>query len=122
MSETDRLMADDQGKQFRDGTFVRTMPRAMGKTTKMMQERIAELQMQLKHLTEALADADEYNKRLREQLRLEQRPWTVELTYDDGENPFSRKQMKIIDVGVSDHILVVGNDEVEQALKESNDE
>ena len=32
---------------------------------------------------------------------------TVQLTYNDGENPFATEDLKIIDVGVADNIYVV---------------
>jgi len=56
---------------------------------------------------------------LEEQLKLEQRPWSVEFCYNNGDNPFARIPLRIVDVGVADHILVVKNDKIEQALEKA---
>ena len=83
-------------------------------------KRIAELEGMLKLATTAKNVSEQhYQARVSEleaDLEREQRPWSVELCYDDGDNPFSRLPLKIADVGVADHILVVTNDKVEQAL------
>lgn len=55
----------------------------------------------------AIALVKKYGMELGRELELAERPWTVELCYNDGNNPFAREQLKILDIGVADHVLVV---------------
>ena len=45
---------------------------------------------------------------------------SIELCYSDGENPFARESLKIVDVGVSDNRYVVESKIIEN-LKTDND-
>lgn len=43
---------------------------------------------------------------------------TVELCYDDGNDPFARETLKVVDVGVSDNIYIVESQTVNQLQAE----
>ena len=39
---------------------------------------------------------------------------TIELCYNDGESPFQREDLKVVDIGVSDNVYVVSSELVEK--------
>lgn len=45
---------------------------------------------------------------------------TIELCYDDGNNPFAREELKVVDIGVSDNIYVVES-QVVSNLRSANE-
>jgi hypothetical protein len=59
-------------------------------------------------------------KRQVEELEKRDLKATIELCYNDGDDPFARERLKVIDVGVSDNIYVVES-EVVAALKRQVD-
>ena len=45
----------------------------------------------------------------------------IELCYNDGNNPFSRESLRVIDVGVADNIYVVESETVKRLTTETCD-
>ncbi len=56
-----------------------------------------------------------------ENKRLTEREWnmTIELCFDDGNDPFAREELKIVDVGVADKIYVVESQMTNNLLTEN---
>ena len=44
---------------------------------------------------------------------------TIELCYDNGDNPFAREELKVLDVGVADNCYVVESEVLKKALAEN---
>ena len=63
----------------------------------------------------------EINKLEAENKRLRDRDLnaTIELCYDNGDNPFAREELKVLDVGVADNCYVVESEVLKKALAEN---
>ena len=83
---------------------------------RIMLTRLQKDEKRITALESELADA-------RAELEREQRPWSVELCYANREYPFNRESLEIVDVGVSDRVLVVNSKVVDRltALTEAAD-
>ena len=68
-------------------------------------------------LATALEQAEAENK------RLEGRDCqaTIELCYDDGDNPFARESLKVVDVGVADNVYIVESQLLNTLLQDHSD-
>ena len=86
--------------------------------------QIADLEALIHTQANMLTDVKAENRQQAEQIERKQRRdsnATIELCYDDGENPFARESLKVVDVGVSDNCYVVESEIVKKYGKVAYD-
>ena len=68
-----------------------------------------------------VADLQRQLDEARATIEREQRPWRVVLCYDDGDHPFCREPLEVVDVGVSDRVYVVESQMLANIQQELDD-
>ena len=102
--------------------------RAAKMGAKLAEDQEAEVQILNKiceDRLEQIADLQRQLDEARATIEREQRPWRVVLCYDDGDHPFCREPLEVVDVGVSDRVYVVESHtlaNIQQELDEAKEE
>jgi hypothetical protein len=98
--------------------------RAAKMGAKLAEDQEAEVQILNKiceDRLEQIADLQRQLDEARATIEREQRPWRVVLCYDDGDHPFCREPLEVVDVGVSDRVYVVESQMLANIQQELDD-